>query len=370
VQGQPNNQNSGKDKAALESYSKALSIYEALVRVQPDDVGVLAEMASTHVSRSRVLMMVNGDPPGAVKDSQRGIDLSEQVISRRPDDPAAIKALAHAYGVHSYQETMRGDRAAAIDSADNAIAAMEILYRLRPNDPDVKVDLFNAYTVRLQVFPRGTPDPMEVERNLQLAHKIMAFDEERFGPDASHDLLYWRTTAVDWNTLGIWTALKGDYTAAVDTFQEAAARMAKTMADAHNAQAEVDSGRLRMNLARMQVAAGRLDEAQKELLVNKTLFETILQRTDTYEIQYFLAASEEELGTVELQRALAAKDRKQQLQAWHSAHDWFARAVPRFQPIVKVAKFDLWDGAPPERAFAGLSRSITEIERLEKEAAR
>ncbi len=367
VQGQPNSQNSGHDKAALGSYSKALSLYEALARADPNDTTVLSETANTHVSRSRVLMMVNGDPRGAAKDSQVGIDLSEKVAAIRRDDPAAAEALARAYDVHSYQESILGDHDAARDSADKAVAVLEALSRQRPEDQNIHTHLFDAYHARLQVFPRSTATASEVEGSLELARKIMAFDEQRRS-DSGNDLLYWRSIAIDWNTTGIWTALKGDYAAAVDAFQKAAAGMEKTMADAQNAQAQLDYGRLRMNLARMQVAAGRLDEARQELLTNRRLFETILQRTDTYEIQYFIAASDEELGTVELQRALAAKDPKQQLQAWRSAHDWFARAVPRFQPILKVASFDIWDGAPPARAVAGLTRSTAEIQRLEQTA--
>ena len=97
-------------------------------------------------------MMVNGDPPGAAKDSQRGIDLSARVVAMKPDDPAAVKALARAYGVNSYQQTMRGDRAAAVDSADKAIATLESLHRARPDDPDVTADVFNAYTVGCRFF--------------------------------------------------------------------------------------------------------------------------------------------------------------------------------------------------------------------------
>ena len=45
VQGLPNNQNSGQDKAALLSYAKALSLYEDLAQAEPDDVTVLSEIA-------------------------------------------------------------------------------------------------------------------------------------------------------------------------------------------------------------------------------------------------------------------------------------------------------------------------------------
>jgi hypothetical protein len=66
-----------------------------------------------------------------------------------------------------------------------------------------------------------------------------------------------------------------------------------------------------------------------------------------------------------MQKALAAKNPKQQLHAWQSAHGWFARSVPRFEPILKVASLDIWDRPPTERALSGLTRSTEEIHRLE-----
>ena len=105
-------------------------------------------------------------------------------------------------------------------------------------------------------------------------------------------------------------------------------------------------------------------DAQSQLVTSKSILEGILQRTDTYEVQYFLAVCEEELGRIEMQRALAAKNPKQQLHAWQSAHAWFAKSVPRFEPILKAASLNVWDRPPTERAQSGLTRSAAEIQRL------
>jgi eukaryotic-like serine/threonine-protein kinase len=365
IQGRPSSPNTGHDKAAIASYSKALALYGQLAPASSTDGAVLSEMAQTHLSRSRVIMMVNGDPAGAAQESQQSIALASTVAAMKPDDVIAKEALADAYAVHGYQESFAGHHAAADDAADTAVAIMEALYRRRPNDPEVERKLFVCYSRRLTILPHDQPSPAAMERNLNMARKVLAFNLRRLDPE--HDLSSSRSIAVDWTNVGILTYLKGDYSESVDAFRAAVAAVEKTAADAHNAQAQLDIARMRMNLARAQVAAGAFDDAQNILLRNTANIEAILRRTDTYEIQYLLAECEEELGSIEVQRALAAPNRGRELQAWQSAHAWFSRSVPRFEPILRVASLGIWDRPPVDRALAGLTRSTAEIHRLEDE---
>ena len=366
IQGGPSGPNTGHDKAAVGSYAKALALYETLARAAPTDTALRSEMAKTHLSRSRVLMMVNGDPAGAAQESQQSIELASFVAKLKPDDPLAQEALAQAFQIHAYEESFAGHHAAADDAADKAVAIMEALYRLRPGDLVVEDRLLHAYSNRLTVLPYDQPAPAEVERRLTMANKVLAANLRQMDTDKEHPLSSWRAISVDWNNLAIWSCVKADYSACLDAFQAASSAIDKTTADPHNMGATLDMVRVRMSLARAQVALGQLDVAKDGLLANKSRIETLLASNNTYEIQYFLAECEEELGSIDAQRAAAAKDRKAQLQAWQSAHAWFAKSVPRFAPIIKVASLTIWDRPPTERAASGLARSTAEIQRLEE----
>lgn len=363
VQGKFNSANTGNDKAAIASYSKALALYEALERAGPADGAVLFEMAKTHRSKSHVIMMVNGDPIAAARESQQAIALASTVAKMKPDDAAAQEALSDTCAEHAYQEEFAGHYAAAGAAADKAVEIMEAQFRLRPTEPGVELHLINSYVARLNILPHDQPTAATIEHFLTLAQRSLEFDQHRF--ETTNDWRDWRDIAVDWNSLGILLGVKGDWSAALDAFRAGSAAIEHTTIDAHNAEAELSRARLRVNLARALIEAKHLDEALSESATSRSLLEGILKRTDTYEVQYLLAHCEEQLGSIEMQRALAAKTAKQQLRTWQSAHAWFARSVPRFEPILKVASLNIWDRPPTELARSGLTRSAAEIHRLE-----
>jgi len=366
IQGQPNTQNTGQPQAAIASYAKAIALYQALMSANPADAVLLAKMAMAHLKRSRLILLVNGDLKGASQESGLAIDLSIKVSQMKPEDVAATMALATAYRVHAANELWAGHSAPAVAAADKAVTVMEALYRRRPDDREVQRNLGSAYSA-VQVLSYEPLSPDAIERKLAFAHKALALDMHLFDTDPKHEISNWRNIGSDWNGLGILLFLKGDLPAAVDAFQTAAADMEKTTADAHNAQAQVDVARSHMNLERARFAAGHLAEAHEGFLKNIQLIESMPQSKESREVQYFLAVCEEELGGIEAQSALEAKDPAQQLREWRSANAWFAKSAPRFKSLLGAATLDVWDRPPVDRASAGLTRSAAEIRRREDE---
>jgi serine/threonine protein kinase len=363
VQGKMYSPNTGQDKAAIASYSKALALYEALEHSDPADSSVLSETSKAHLMRSHIIMMVNGDPAAAARESQQAIDLASTVAKMKPGDVAAQEALGDTYEEHAYQESFAGHYTAADHAVDKAVEIMEAQFRLRPTDSAVELHLINAYNRRVAILPYEQPTAAAIEHLLTLAQKVLAFDQRRF--ETTNDPRFWRDIAADWNNMGDLRGVIGEWSAGLDAFRAGSAAVEHTTSDTHDAQAELDRTRINLGLARALVEVKQLDEAQIELARSRSALEAILQRTDTYEVQYFLAECEEELGTIEMQKALAAKNPKQQLHAWQSAHAWFAKSVPRFEPILKVASLSIWDRPPTERAISGLARSTAEMQRLE-----
>ena len=366
IQGQPSHQNSGDAAAAIGSYSRALTLFEAVAGSGPADAAVLSEMAMTHLKRSRVFMMVNGDPAGAAKESLKGVELSAAAAAMTPDDLTAKQRLAQAYGMHSVQELYAGNFASAAEAADKAVSILETLRRLRPDDRDLERAVSTAYNVRLSVIPSVTPSPDVIERSLKLAQEMLRLDQNLLDTDPTHALSGWRFVGASWNTLGMWESLKGDHVAATAAFRQAVAAIEKTTTDAHNAQAQLDLARVSVSLGREEFARGLLAEAQNEVARSKSVVDPLVQHSSTYETQYILAECEEELGSIAEQRAMTSSSRARQLHEWQEARAWFKKSVPRFQPIARAAKFGVWDQAPIDRAAAGLERSTAAIRQLEE----
>jgi tetratricopeptide (TPR) repeat protein len=363
VQGEPSAQNTGQAQAAVASYSKALAFFEALGPAGAADATVLSEMGTAHLNRSRVLMMLNGDTAAAARESQQAIALLSTAASLKPDDAAAQEALLIAYKLHAYHAGLSGHDEAATDALENGIAITEALYRRRPDDPEVAHYLALSY--RSQFHARALISQAGMPRYLDRLRKALDIDQRLRDSDPEHELMHLRAISADWNEIGIINFLRGDLTTSVDALRTALAMMKLTAADTHNAQVQVDIARIAMNLGRVLIAAGQLDEAQMLLTGNTALAKGILERTDTLEIQYFLANCETQLGTIEAQRALSAQTPGRQLQLWQTAHTWFEKSVPRFQPVVRMATLDVWDRAPVDDALAGLSRTTSEIQRLQ-----
>ena len=366
IQGQPGRQNSGNSTAAIASYSTALRLFEAVATSGPADAGVLSEMAMTHLKRSRVFMMVNGDPGGAAQESLKGVELSAKVAAMKPDDVAAKRQLADAYKMHSIQEFYAGNFTAAAEAADKAVSILETLRLLRPEDRGLERAISAAYSARLNIIPPVVPSPSVIEQKLKLAREVLTLDQHLLDTSSSPDLLGWRYVGASWNTLGLWNSLKGDYAAAAAAFREAVVAMEKTAADTHNAQAQLDLARVSVSLGRAETGGGSLEEAHRQLVRTLSLADAVVQHSNTYETQFVLAESEEELGRIEEQHALMTNDPVQQLREWRAARNWFQRSVPRFEPIIRVAKFGAYDQEVIDRASAGLARSSEEVRRLEK----
>jgi len=363
VQGEPSEQNTGQAQAAVASYTKALALFQALGPAGRTDATVLSEMGTTHLNRSRVLMMLSGDTAAAAQESQQAIALLSTVASMKPDDVSAQEALVVAYKRHAYHAGLAGDDDAAFEAYEKGVSIMEALYRRRP--ADLEVAFYLALSYRAQGHPRALTTPAGSALYLARLHKALQIDQRLRGTDNEHALMHVRAESADWNEIGIMSYLRRDFVSAADALRSAFALIEQTAIDTHNAQAQVEIARIGMNFGRTLIAVGQLDEAQKLLASNAALAEGILKHTDTLEIQYFLANCETQLGTIAAHRALAARTPGQQLQLWQSAHTWFEKSVPRFQPVVRMAKLDPWDRAPVDDAIAGLARSTLEIRRLQ-----
>jgi hypothetical protein len=137
--------------------------------------------------------------------------------------------------------------------------------------------------------------------------------------------------------------------------------------DENNAQIAVDAAALEWNLGASLLGAGLLAEAEKTFSENIRALEVIAEERDTLQVKYLLASCEQGVGAIHARRALVhGVNTTERLRHWQLARKWYAKAVPRFEDISKSLTLTYPDRSPMDSAIAGLARSISEIEKLER----
>ncbi|HUK00684.1 MAG TPA: serine/threonine-protein kinase [Steroidobacteraceae bacterium] len=366
IQGEPAGPNTGDPKAALVSYGKALDLYRQIAPQGSSDASVLSEVVATHVKRSHILLMAQGNPSGAEREAGQAAQLASRIVALKPGDATAQLRLAQAYEALSYYRWFGGHMESAVEAAERAITIVAKLQAEQPADWNTKSQLVRAYLSRNTLIPFGPPTPAEFAYHLGLLHKALALVQELYAvPGHENDPRRWRAFSVARNNWGIWESMKGDNATAVELLRRAAAEMQQADPDPNNAQELLDLGRVRSNLGRALLSAGQSDAAREAQLQAAASLQAARQRTDTYEIEYLLGQTDEELGSIEAKKAARTASTDERLKRWRDARALFASAIARFEPEVRVVRFAAWDRVPIDRATAGLAASTSEIRKLE-----
>jgi tetratricopeptide (TPR) repeat protein len=366
IQGKVNKANTGKPTAAMESYAKAIALLEPLVAAEPTNVRARTLLAQSYLQQSRLLVWL-GDPKKAVALSRRAADMFD-ALARANSTASMRTALADACRVHGVNLTLDGATGEAVVYADRAVAILEDLRSRNAGDLDLQYELGVAYGSAADIHqadPR--PDALEIANDLRL--KALAVDEHLVTVSGGRNATYTRSLLGDRVNLCSQHNDAGNYHQAVKFCQAAQPLLATLRTDENNAQIELDGTSLRLNLATALLGAGRLREAETVFEENVKALRGILQQSDTMQVQYLLAASEQGLGHIEAQRAAAARSpRAERLRRWQEARKWYEDAVPRFQNVASKISLTDADRVPMKNAVAGLARSREEIEKLERAA--
>jgi serine/threonine protein kinase/tetratricopeptide (TPR) repeat protein len=365
IQGMLNTQNLGLHHEALINYAASLSLLEKLTSGQPPDPAILSTMSLIHTKRSELLLMVNGDVQSAATESKQAVALLDSVVSMKPDDLDARQLLAQAYAADAFVEGYADQYDAAIVVADKAIAIAEDIYRQRPSDRSVGRLLSRVYS-RATVFPPRMMTSAEIERGLDISRKAMVIDQQLLATEKNPTVEQRRSVSVDWAGIGSYLFQKGDFSGSAENYARAQAVLESIPADSNNVQAGVDLAKLQVNRGRALRWAGRLDEANVLLVKNLALFDELLKHTDAKDVQFLRTEAQEELGSIEMLRAQKATDPVRQRQHWTAAHDFFLKCDQQFKSILEGtgATLNYQDQQPVDQAAAGVKISEAALQEL------
>jgi non-specific serine/threonine protein kinase/serine/threonine-protein kinase len=140
VQGRPFNPNLGDTAGALASYRKAVSTYDALGAATSGDPALRREMALACQRLSEILS-ATGDTKEALVQAKRSLELLQQPSDAAPADGGPVAAqlgreLAASYSRVGDLLSATGDTAGALEHRRRALAVMETVAAIAPDDLD------------------------------------------------------------------------------------------------------------------------------------------------------------------------------------------------------------------------------------------
>jgi eukaryotic-like serine/threonine-protein kinase len=138
VQGRPLNPNLGDTTGAVESYKKAIALYESIVPADPHvtvatgDLPIRRELSVALLRYTEVLSSL-GDTTRALEFAKRGLALQEAATTATAS-PEARRELAASFSRVGDLLSATGDTRAALDQRRRALAIMEAVSALGPSE--------------------------------------------------------------------------------------------------------------------------------------------------------------------------------------------------------------------------------------------
>jgi non-specific serine/threonine protein kinase/serine/threonine-protein kinase len=144
VQGGPKSSNLGNSAGALESYNKALAIYERLAKASPSEILPSRDTARAYSKISDVLS-VTGDYRGALDFEKKALAVREAWLAQHPNDPQAKRAVAASLQEVAGDLDRLGDGAKVAEYRRKALNVYEELFASGVNDRDIYLALALAH---------------------------------------------------------------------------------------------------------------------------------------------------------------------------------------------------------------------------------
>jgi non-specific serine/threonine protein kinase/serine/threonine-protein kinase len=132
VQGRPLNPNLGDTAGALDSYRKAIAIYESLGSTSGATT-LQRELATAYLRLSEILSST-GDTKQALDFARKGLALQQQSISGSAASPEARRELAASHSRFGDLLSATGDTRGAIEERRRALSLMEAVASVAPAD--------------------------------------------------------------------------------------------------------------------------------------------------------------------------------------------------------------------------------------------
>jgi tetratricopeptide (TPR) repeat protein len=269
VQGRPFNPNLGDTAGALASYRKAVATYESIGATTTADPALRREGARAYQRLSEILS-ATGNTEEALSAARRSLELLERPMGAAPEGEGPVAAelgreLAASYTRVGDLLSATGDTAAALEQRRRALAVMEVVAGISPEDLDT---IRQLATTRTKLGNQlGNPNFPNIGD-----HAGALVELERAAAVLTNGMTAYPANALLRRNLAIVHSNVADVLVALDRRDEAFARQQRALAafetlataDAANASARNDLAISVSKIAEMHDAAGRRADAVRE----------------------------------------------------------------------------------------------------------
>ena len=212
VLGQPYGANLGDRSGAMNSYLKAMSIREALLVTQPDDLKNLRDLAESHKKIGWQLSETNETAKG-LEHLRQSVALYREAVTKQPADVEVRRGLARGYGLLGAALEDRGDLTGALENDRSSQLLLEELLAATPGEKGLRRSLSIAHEhIGRSLFLKGDV-PAALESNSRaLAIRNTLASEEPNNTD------YRRMLAISYQNDGDFRMQSGDMQGSMASF--------------------------------------------------------------------------------------------------------------------------------------------------------
>ncbi|HWC99631.1 MAG TPA: serine/threonine-protein kinase [Candidatus Sulfopaludibacter sp.] len=209
----------GATKARAMMVNKALEYLQALSRESGGDSGLLEEVATSYVRVGDVqgnpLDANLGDPAGALQSYRKAIAIFDGLGARSRLSPSGRKARAAAYLNFATLQRTRSDVAGSLRSYRTAQSFFETYTAEHPADNDALLQLAFLYDDMSRAFNSAH----DAQNSLEATRKSMVI-HQRLAETSPHNLTYREGLAESYASLGVALARTGKLAEALDLYNK------------------------------------------------------------------------------------------------------------------------------------------------------
>jgi eukaryotic-like serine/threonine-protein kinase len=346
LQGRGGRPNTGDGKGAVDSYTKAIALFDELLARDAGDAETSLEMAEALKERAWVHFLRSNDEQ-AGQDIRRAVELGTALYVRAPNDPRVLATLADAEVALAWTLDRKGDSAGAIALVEKALAKFERVTQGGTMDGPLSVKYGGAYHTLAQFLTRDQVG-RKYREALDVMQKALAIHRPLADKNPG-DAIALTGVAHDHRLIGMLNMSLGESAPAVAAFRVAIDYYARA--------ARIDPSGLELRPSRLDLLLRYAEalEAQGEFAeAMKTTAETLdtaiawQARTDVSSLKIIAARAQAALGRLHLARAknvrLPAAER---LDHWRKAESWYAAADLAYAVLVEKKFIPLQDQHEP-----------------------
>ncbi len=246
----------GDHSGAIESYTKALSIREALASANPDDLQIRRDLASSY-RKVGMQMVETSKAAGGREFLRKSLAVQERLAAARPSDTALRQELAASYNGLGLALEEVGDASGALANHLKALALREAMVTAEPGNQQLRRGLVitRINLGRALVLTGDTQGGLESNQQALATCEAMV-------AESPSNADYRRLLANTFQNDGDYRAILSDFEGALRSFRKKLALDQQAIAeDPDNAVARMDFAYTHSRMADLLAAGRRYGEA-------------------------------------------------------------------------------------------------------------